>query len=97
MKYFIESVVPSIQAFNPTKQDFARVEASVLIVHGRQDRSSPYGGAMDWAALLKNARLLTVATAAHAPWIEAPETVASIRTFLDGAWPAGAETGATLN
>jgi pimeloyl-ACP methyl ester carboxylesterase len=91
MKYFIENVMPSIQAFKPTKEDFARVDAPVLVVHGRQDRSSPYGGATEWAARLKNGRLLAVANAAHAPWIEAPETLVSIRTFLDDAWPETAE------
>jgi pimeloyl-ACP methyl ester carboxylesterase len=61
----------------------------VLVVHGINDRSAPYGAGRDWAALLPNARLLTVDNAGHVPWIEAPELVlGSIRTFLDGEWPA---------
>ncbi|HEY7284743.1 MAG TPA: hypothetical protein VH497_04815, partial [Vicinamibacterales bacterium] len=53
---------------------------------------SPYGGGLDWAASLGNARLLTVENAAHAPWIEAPDLVfGAIRTFLDGSWPTSAE------
>ncbi|SPF55156.1 hypothetical protein SBA4_6990001 [Candidatus Sulfopaludibacter sp. SbA4] len=42
--------------------------------------------------MLPDARLVTVDDAAHVPWIEGPEKVfGSIRTFLDGAWPEGAE------
>jgi proline iminopeptidase len=91
IKYWMESLLPSIQAFAPTAAELARLEAPVLLVHGRKDRSSPYGGARDWALRLPNARLLTVAHAAHAPWIEAPESLVSIGAFLDGAWPAAAE------
>jgi pimeloyl-ACP methyl ester carboxylesterase len=97
MKYWIEILMPSIQAFVPTAEMLARQTAPVLIVHGRKDRSSPYGGARDWALRLPNARLLSVADAAHAPWIEAPETLASIRAFLDGRWPATAEKIAALD
>jgi pimeloyl-ACP methyl ester carboxylesterase len=55
----------------------------VLVVHGRRDRSAPYGGGCDWAAALPNAKLLTVDEAAHVPWIEAPERVfGAIETLL---------------
>jgi pimeloyl-ACP methyl ester carboxylesterase len=65
--------------------------APVLVIHGRQDRSAPYGGAIDWATLLPEARLLTVDKAAHAPWIEAPDLVFhSVETFLGGRWPDAA-------
>jgi pimeloyl-ACP methyl ester carboxylesterase len=64
----------------------------VLIIHGRHDRSAPYGGARDWALRLPNARLLTVKDAAHAPWIEASdEVLSSVEVFLGGAWPGTAE------
>jgi proline iminopeptidase len=88
MKYWTTVTLPSIQRLNLTPEDIAAVKAPVLTVHGRKDRSAPYGGGREWALTLPNARLLTVDEAAHVPWIEAPELVfGSIRTFLDGAWP----------
>lgn len=87
-QYWIAHLWPSIQRLHLTAEDFAKVTAPVLIVHGTKDRNAPYGGAMDWATSLPNARLVTVQNAAHAPWIEAPELVfGSIDTFLAGAWP----------
>jgi proline iminopeptidase len=86
MKYWSEHIFPSIQSINLSTQDFAKVTMPVLIIHGRQDRSAPYGGAEEWAMLLPDARLVTVENAAHAPWIESPELVfSSIETFLNGA------------
>jgi proline iminopeptidase len=91
-KYWIESLLPSIQKLNLTDDQLQCVRHPVLVIHGRKDRSSPYGGGLDWARSLANARLLTVATGAHAPWIEAPELVfGAIETFLDGAWPVMAD------
>lgn len=90
MRYWMESLLPSIQAFTPKAEALARIVAPVLLVHGRKDRSSPYGGARDWALRLPNARLLSVENAAHAPWIEAPDSLLAIRSFLDGGWPAAA-------
>ncbi len=92
MHYWLQHVAPSIQRLHLTAEDFAKATAPVLTVHGTKDRNAPYGGGRDWAALLPNARLLTVPDAAHAPWIEAPDLVfASIRAFLDGSWPEAAE------
>jgi pimeloyl-ACP methyl ester carboxylesterase len=91
MKYWVEIIFPSLQALDLGAEDYARVKVPVLVVHGRLDRSAPYGGGRDWAALLPDGRLLTVPTGAHAPWIEDPGTLASIDAFLDGEWPAGAE------
>jgi proline iminopeptidase len=90
MKYWMENIQPSIHSLDLAAEDVAKVKAMVLIVHGMKDRSSPYGGGRDWALMLSNARLLTVENAAHAPWIEAPEVLGSIRTFFDGAWPEAA-------
>jgi proline iminopeptidase len=88
MRYWTEHILPSIQSLNLTAEEMAKAKAPVLIVHGKQDRSAPYGGGLDWAMRLPDARLVTVENAAHAPWIEAPELAfASIQTFLDGAWP----------
>jgi pimeloyl-ACP methyl ester carboxylesterase len=84
--------MPSIQALTVTATDFLNTHHPVLIVHGKKDRSSPYGGGRDWAAMIPNARLLTIGGAAHAPWIEFPEAVLTpIRTFLDGTFPDSAE------
>src|SRR5262245_19956051 len=69
MSYWLGYLAPSIQTVQLTKEDLVHVEMPVLIIHGRHDRSGPYGGARDWALRLPNARLLTVKDAAHAPWI----------------------------
>ena len=92
MKHWNENILPSIQAWRPTREQLAAATAPVLLVHGRKDRSSPYGGGRDWASLLPNARLLTIENAAHAPWIEARASVLdAIDTFLSGGWPEAAE------
>lgn len=84
--------LPSIRRLTLTADDMAKVAAPVLTIHGRKDRSTLYGGGREWAARLPNARLVTVDDAAHAPWIEDPETVfRSIETFLDGTWPEAAQ------
>jgi proline iminopeptidase len=83
MKYFGEQILPSIYKLHFSAGTLAEVKTPVLIIHGVRDRSAPYGGALDWAAMYPNARLVTVENAAHAPWIEDPEkVVGSIRAFL---------------
>lgn len=92
MKPFTDHILPSIHALQLTAADFARVPAPVLVVHGRKDRSAPYGGGRDWAMQLPNARLLTLDNAAHVPWIEAPTVLfEAVNTFLDGRWPDDAQ------
>jgi pimeloyl-ACP methyl ester carboxylesterase len=90
LKHWTAYIQPSFQRLSLGRDDFAALQAPVLIVHGRRDRSAPYGGALDWAASLPNARLVTVDNAAHAPWIEAPHVLGWIATFLDGTWPEAA-------
>jgi proline iminopeptidase len=91
MKYWMESLLPSIKALALTPAQLKAIDHPVLVVHGRKDRSSAYGGGLDWASSLGNARLVTVDDAAHAPWIEAPDLVLeAIDTFLNGAWPSAA-------
>ncbi len=83
-------VVPSLQRLDLSSA--RRLQAPVLIVHGRHDRSTPYGGGRAWARLLPNARLLTVNGGGHMPWIEAPQLVlGAIETFLAGGWPKPAQ------
>jgi proline iminopeptidase len=92
MKYWNESVFPSMRALQLAPDDFAKVTVPVLTLHGTKDRSAPYGGAREWALVLPDARLVSLEDTAHAPWIEAPEKVFdAINNFLDGAWPQGAE------
>lgn len=98
MKYWTETVFPSIQSLNLSAEDLARVETPVLTLHGTKDRSAPYGGGREWVQRLPNARLVTVENAGHAPWIEAPERVfGSIGAFLQGGWPEGAEKVESLD
>jgi len=97
MPTWVGHILPSIQKLTLTEDDFARVTAPVLVIHGTKDRSGPYGAARDWARLLPNARLVTIDNAAHVPWIEAPDLVfGSLATFLAGEWPARAESIAAL-
>jgi pimeloyl-ACP methyl ester carboxylesterase len=82
MAYWMTRVMPSIQALRPTAADFAALTAPVLVVHGRKDRSTPFGGARDWVARLPAARLLESPSSAHAPWIEDPSVLPAIAAFL---------------
>lgn len=82
----------SVQKLDIPKAEVARVTVPVLTVHGTKDRNVAYGAGREWAALLPNARLLTVKDAAHFPWIEEPKLVfGAIKTFLDGRYPKQAE------
>jgi proline iminopeptidase len=91
MKQFLENVLPSLQNLNLMETEIAKVHTPVLTIHGRKDRSAPYGGGMEWARVLPNARLVTVKEGGHFPWVEEPETVfGAIDTFLSGHWPEAA-------
>ncbi|HWO17964.1 MAG TPA: alpha/beta fold hydrolase [Kofleriaceae bacterium] len=80
--YWMATVLPSIQALHLGPEDFARLTAPVLVVHGRKDRSAPFGAALDWLGKLPAARLLEVPEAAHAPWLEDPSVLPAIAAFL---------------
>jgi proline iminopeptidase len=83
MPYWTGAILPSIRSLRLTAEDFAKVEAPVLTVHGTKDRSAPYGGGIDWASLLPNARLLSLEGTGHAPWIEeGPALFDAIETIL---------------
>jgi proline iminopeptidase len=91
MKHFRSNIVPTLQSLNIGIADYARAGMPILTIHGTKDRNAAYGGGMDWARSLPNARLLTVESAAHVPWIEAPELVfGSTMKFLNGSWPDSA-------
>jgi pimeloyl-ACP methyl ester carboxylesterase len=92
MKYWKETILPSIQTIHLNSEQLVAVKTRFLIIHGRKDRNAPYGGGRDWALMLPNARLLTVENAAHAPWIEDPKPVFNaINEFLNGKWPQSSE------
>jgi proline iminopeptidase len=82
LPYFMTVVQPSLAALKLGPDDFAAVTAAVLVVHGRKDRSAPFGAACDWVAALPNARLLEVPDAAHAPWLEDASVLPAIQQFL---------------
>jgi proline iminopeptidase len=75
MTYWLRYLLPSLNALTLGGADMQSVTAPALIVHGRKDRSAPYGGGRDWAEVLPNARLVTIDEGGHAPWIEAPDRV----------------------
>jgi proline iminopeptidase len=85
MKYWTDSILPSIEALALSAEALTAVRCPVLTVHGTKDRSAPYGGGKDWTSLLPNARLLPVDGAGHGPWIEHAERVfAEVHAFLEG-------------
>jgi proline iminopeptidase len=90
-KHF-DASISSIQKLDIRDEDLAKVTMPVLTIHGTKDRNAPYGGGREWAAMLSDARLVTVTGAAHFPWLDNPELVfLSIETFLRGEWPGSAE------
>lgn len=92
MKYWLTDLLPSIRGLALRADDFAKARMPVLTIHGTKDRSAPYGGSLDWAAMLPQGRLLRIENAGHAPWIEAPGAVFdAVKTFFDGTWPNGAQ------
>lgn len=83
MKYASATLVPSYISMSLRPADVAMVTMPVLTIHGRKDRSAPYGGGQDWANLLPNGQLLTIENGGHVPWIDAPTQVLSaIEHFL---------------
>ncbi len=70
--------------------DLAALGVPVLTVHGTKDRNAPYGGGVEWAAMLPNARLRTVEGGAHQAWVDDPSVLDDVATFLSGAWPSSA-------
>ncbi|HSL20142.1 MAG TPA: alpha/beta hydrolase [Vicinamibacterales bacterium] len=69
-----------------------RVVAPVLTVHGDRD-NIPLAASQEWVQALPNARLLRFEGAGHYAFYERPEPFfGAVAEFLDGRWPAGAES-----
>jgi pimeloyl-ACP methyl ester carboxylesterase len=97
MQHYNAYIAPSMKALTFTPEQLANIGMPVLTIHGKMDRSAPYGGGREWTLRLPHARLLTIANAAHAPWVEAPDAVfEAIERFLQGDWPESARTPAAL-
>lgn len=91
IRYWTDVVWPSLLALRIPAGALAAATIPMLIIHGVRDRSSPFAGGRAWAERWGNARLLSVGDSAHAPWIEAPEQVATaLACFLSGEWPTTA-------
>ena len=75
-----------------TEAELKTVTVPVLTIHGANDRTAPIENGRNWAALLPDARLVTVPGAAHMLWLDDPVTTyAAMRAFLRGEWPLGSE------
>lgn len=69
----------------------AGLHAPTLVVHGMEDLIL-LATSQEWAAVLPDARLLTIEGAGHYPHLEAPEMFfPAVDTFLRGEWPQSAE------
>jgi pimeloyl-ACP methyl ester carboxylesterase len=90
-KHF-DASISSIRKLDIRDADLAKVTMPVLTIHGTKDRNAPFGGGREWAAILPDARLVTVPGAAHFPWLDNPDLVfSSIDAFLRSEWPRAAE------
>ncbi|GAC1347522.1 MAG: alpha/beta hydrolase [Ktedonobacteraceae bacterium] len=75
----------------------ASIKASTLVVHGIDDLV-PLASSREWAAVIPDSRLFTIAGAGHYPWLEAPEIFfPAVEQFLAGRWPEGAEKVHKIN
>jgi proline iminopeptidase len=83
--------VGSVQKLDVPRERVRQVTVPVLTVHGTMDRNAPYGAGREWAALLPNARLLTVPGAAHQVWADESRVLGWIDEFLAGNWPERTE------
>jgi proline iminopeptidase len=94
-KHWVEVRMPEMRALDLPPEKIRAVTQRVLTIHGTRDRNAPYGSGREWAALLPNARLLTIEGGAHQCFAEYPDRVfPAIEAFLAGGWPKDAETPA---
>ena len=70
------------------RDSLPRVTIPRLVIHGAAD-NTPLEGNREWVSGQPNARLVVIQGAGHWPHYEQPaQTLAAIRTFLEGGWPA---------
>ena len=87
-----QTLWPTVLKATLSDAELAKIRMPVLVIHGTNDRNAHYNGGRAWAAALPDARLVPVAGAAHAAWLDDPVTVfGAIRHFLRGEWPLGSE------
>jgi len=68
------------------------VEASTLTMHGNADHIAPLGGGREWAATLRDARLLVFPGVGHLIFAERRAAfLDAADQFLNGQWPSGAQ------
>ncbi len=68
------------------------VGAPLLVIHGSED-VIPVQYAREWAAAVSDGRLLLLDGIGHFSYVESPERFfAAVGAFLDGRWPAEAQT-----
>lgn len=73
------------------RERLGSIRAPMLVVHCTEDLI-PYKAQRDMAAMVPDARLLTIDGSGHWPWLERPDAFfPAIDTFLAGEWPAGAQ------
>jgi proline iminopeptidase len=81
----------SVQKLDVKKEYVQQVKVPVLTIHGKKDRNAPYGSGREWALTLPDARLITIENGAHQVWVDDPQVLDDIDTFLRGNWPTRAE------
>ena len=87
----LAAIFTSLAASPVPPESVASMRSPVLVVHGRHDRQAPYGAGREWAMAWPDARLVTVAEGAHAPFVDDPSVVDDLDRFLAGSWPERAE------
>ena len=88
----VAHIMQSVEKLTVTPEQLQAIKVPVLTIHGDKDRNAPYAAGVAWANTLPDAKLVTVKGAAHAAWLDDPVTVwASLRHFLRGEWPLGAQ------
>jgi proline iminopeptidase len=87
----------SIKKLTISRDAIAKLQQPVLTIHGKKDRNAPYGAGKEWASTLANGRLVTLPNAAHNSWVDEPQIVGMVDSFLGGTWPAQAVKPSSTN
>jgi len=83
------SVFTDLGNFDWTSK-MSKLRVPTLIVHGDVD-PVPVESALEWAKVIRGARLLILSKSGHSPYVEQPEQFFhAVDQFLDGRWPSEA-------